>query len=123
LSKGLRRFFQKLENIRAPHLQEKISKLSYQKALEKEILQVINAKGEILDRASSALLDIRHRLGGARERAKGLLETLLHREDLQPIYQEQLITIRNGRYVLPIKSDAKPYDLFFRTSSDCCPQQ
>jgi DNA mismatch repair protein MutS2 len=107
LSKGLRRFFQKLENIRAPHLQEKISKLSYQKALEKEILQVINAKGEILDRASSALLDIRHRLGGARERAKGLLETLLHREDLQPIYQEQLITIRNGRYVLPIKSDAE----------------
>lgn len=107
LSKGLRRFFQKLENIRAPHLQEKISKLSYQKALEKEILQIVNAKGEILDRASSALLDIRHRLGGARERAKGLLETLLHREDLQPIYQEQLITIRNGRYVLPIKSDAE----------------
>ena len=107
LSKGLRRFFQKLENIRAPHLQEKISKLSYQKALEKEILQVLNTKGEILDRASSALLDIRHRLGGARERAKGLLETLLHREDLQPIYQEQLITIRNGRYVLPIKSDAE----------------
>jgi len=107
LSKGLRRFFQKLENIKTPHLQEKISKLSYQKVLEKEILQVVNTKGEILDRASSALFDIRHRLGGVRERAKGLLETLLHREDLQPIYQEQLITIRNGRYVLPIKSDAE----------------
>ena len=36
-----------------------------------------------------------------------MLDTLLHREDLQPIYQEQLITIRNGRYVLPIKSDAE----------------
>jgi DNA mismatch repair protein MutS2 len=107
LCKGLKRFFQKLEHVKAPHLQEKISKLSYQKALEKEILQAINTKGEILDRASPALLDIRHRLGVVREKAKGVLDTLLHREDLQPIYQEQLITIRNGRYVLPIKSDAE----------------
>jgi DNA mismatch repair protein MutS2 len=107
LCKGLRRFFQKLENVKAPHLQEKISKFSYQKVLEREILQTINTKGEILDRASQTLLDIRHRLGAARERTKGVLDTLLHREDLQPIYQEQLITIRNGRYVLPIKSDAE----------------
>jgi DNA mismatch repair protein MutS2 len=107
LCKGLRRFFQKLENIKAPHLQEKIARLSYQKGLEREILQAINTKGEILDRASPALLDIRHRIGEVRGRAKGVLESLLHREDLQPIYQEQLITIRSGRYVLPIKSDAE----------------
>ncbi len=107
LCRGLRRFFQKLENVRAPRLQEKISKLSYQKTLEKEILQAVNIKGEILDRASPALLDIRHRLGGVREKAKGALESLLHQENLQPIFQEQLITIRNGRYVLPIKSDAE----------------
>jgi len=107
LCKGLRRFFQRLENVRAPRLQEKISKLSYQKTLEKEILQAVNIKGEILDRASPALSDIRHRLGGVREKAKGVLESLLYQESLQPIFQEQLITIRNGRYVLPIKSDAE----------------
>jgi DNA mismatch repair protein MutS2 len=107
LCKGLKRFFQKVEHIKVPLLQEKISRLSSQKALEKEILQAVNTKGEILDRASSALLDIRHRLGGAREKTKGVLEALLHREDLQPIYQEQLITLRSGRYVLPIKSDAE----------------
>jgi DNA mismatch repair protein MutS2 len=107
LCRGLRRFFERLENVRAPRLQEKISRLSYQKTLEKEILQAVNIKGEILDRASPALLDIRHRLGGAREKAKGVLESLLHQEYLQLIFQEQLITIRNGRYVLPIKSDAE----------------
>jgi len=107
LCKGLRRFFQKLVRVKAPHLQEKISRLSYQKALEKEILQAVNTKGEILDRASPTLLDIRYRLGVVREKAKGVLDTLLHREDLQPVFQEQLITIRNGRYVLPIKSDAE----------------
>jgi DNA mismatch repair protein MutS2 len=107
LCKGLRRFFEKLENVKIPRLQEKIAKLSYQKALEKEILQAINTKGEILDRASLTLSDIRHRLGVVRENVKGVLDTLLRREDLQPIYQEQLITVRNGRYVLPIKSDAE----------------
>jgi len=107
LCKGLRRFFEKLENVKIPRLQEKIARLSYQKALEKEILQAINTKGEILDRASLTLSDIRHRLGVVRENVKGVLDTLLRREDLQLIYQEQLITVRNGRYVLPIKSDAE----------------
>jgi DNA mismatch repair protein MutS2 len=96
-----------LEPVKVPHLQEKISRLSYQKALEKEILQVINTKGEILDRASPALLDIRRRLGGVREKAKGVLESLLHQENLQSIFQEHFITLRNGRYVVLIKSDSE----------------
>jgi len=107
LCRGLRRFFQKLESVKAPHLQGKISKLSNQKTLEKEILQAINTKGEILDRASPALLDLRQRLAEVREKSKGVLESLLHRETLQPIFQEQFITLRNGRYVLLIKSEFK----------------
>ena len=107
LCKGLRRFFQKLENVKIPHLQEKISRLSDQKALEKEILRAINTKGEILDRASPALSDIRQRLGGVREKAKGVLESLLRQENLQTLFQEQFITLRNGRYVVLIKSDSE----------------
>jgi DNA mismatch repair protein MutS2 len=107
LCKGLKRFFQKLKVIEAPHLQEKILKLSSLKTLEKEILQAINTKGEILDRASPTLKEIRQQLGEVREKAKAVLEHLLHREDLQSIFQEQFITLRNGRYVLLIKSDYK----------------
>ncbi len=107
LCKGLKRFFQKLENVKTPRIGEKISALSFQRALEKTILQGVNTKGEILDRASPVLSDIRLRLGGLREKAKKVLEYLLGREDLQSIFQEQLITIRNGRYVLLIKSDAE----------------
>jgi len=107
LCKGLRRFFLKLEAMKAPHLQERVSHFSSLKVLEKEILQAINTKGEILDRASLTLSEIRHRLGTIRERAKGVLEHLLHQEELQPIFQEHFITLRNGRYVLLIKSDFK----------------
>jgi DNA mismatch repair protein MutS2 len=106
LGKGLRKFFLKPE-LKAPLLQEKASRLSSLKTLEKEILQAMNTKGEILDRASPCLSDIRHRLAVARERAKESLERLLRREDLQPIFQEDFITLRNGRYVLLIKSDFK----------------
>jgi len=107
LCKRLKRFFRKIEATRIPHLYEKISKLSSLKILEKEILQAIDKKGELLDRASPTLLEIRERLRGLREKAKKMLEHLLHREDLQPIFQEPLITLRNGRYVLPIKADAE----------------
>jgi DNA mismatch repair protein MutS2 len=107
LCKGLKRFFQKLENVKVPRLQEKVSRFSDQKKLEKEILGTINTKGEILDRASPALSDIRQRLGGVREKAKGVLESLLRQENLQAIFQEQFITLRNGRYVVLIKSDSE----------------
>jgi DNA mismatch repair protein MutS2 len=106
MGKGIRRFILKPE-VKAPSLQEKISKLSTLKALDKEILQAVNTKGEILDRASPALSDIRHRLGTAREKAKSVLEHFLRREDLQSIFQEDFITLRNGRYVVLIKSEFK----------------
>lgn len=107
LCRRLKRFFRKAETLQIPHLQEKVSKLSSLKILEKEILQSIDKRGDILDRASPVLLEIRDRLRGLREKAKKMLEHLLHREDLQPIFQEPLITLRNGRYVLPIKADAE----------------
>jgi DNA mismatch repair protein MutS2 len=106
LGKGLRKFFLKPE-VKAPLLQEKILRVSSLKALERDILHVMNTKGEILDRASGTLSDIRHRLAVVREKAKESLERLLRREDLQPIFQEDFITLRNGRYVLLIKSDFK----------------
>jgi DNA mismatch repair protein MutS2 len=105
---GLKRFFQRLERGRTPHLYEKASRLSSLRSLEKEILRTVNTKGEILDEASPGLLEIRHRLRAARERVHGVLEHLLHRADLQPVFQDQFITLRNGRYVLPVKSDAQP---------------
>ncbi len=42
-----------------------------------------------------------------REKAKGMLERLLRREDLKSIFQEDFITLRNGRYVILIKSEHK----------------
>jgi DNA mismatch repair protein MutS2 len=107
LCRVLRRFFQRLDPAVAPRLQEKISRLSNLKALEKEILQTISPKGEILDKASPVLSEIRHRLMAVRERVQKVLEHLLVEEEWQPLLQEEFITLRNGRYVLPVKSSYK----------------
>ncbi|MGQ9508902.1 MAG: endonuclease MutS2 [Thermodesulfobacteriota bacterium] len=102
----LRQFFLK-QDVDAPTLREKVLRFSDLKSLEKEILEAIDPKGEILDKASPVLLEIRHRLEVVREKAKGVLESLLREEELQPIFQDHLITLRNGRYVLLIKSEFK----------------
>ena len=107
LTRGLKRFSSKLETGKFPHFQEKVSSLSSFKELERMILQAINLEGEIVDEASPALSEIRHRMRAIRERAKGVLDHLLRKEELQSIFQEQLITLRNERYVVLIKSDSK----------------
>jgi DNA mismatch repair protein MutS2 len=107
LCRGLRRFFHRLDPALAPRLQEKISRLSDLKVLEKEILHTVSPKGEILDKASRVLSEIRHRLMAVRERVQKTLEHMLNDGEWQPLLQEQLITLRNGRYVLPVKSSYK----------------
>lgn len=102
----LKRFFLK-SDLYAPLLIEKIQRFSDLKSLEKEILHSIDPKGELLDRASPLLSEIRHQLNKVREKAKGILEALFHREELRPIFQEPLITLRNGRYVVLLKSEFK----------------
>jgi len=102
----LKRFFLKSE-VKAPTLKEKVLQFSDLNSLEKEILHHLDPKGGLLDRASPSLSEIRHHLEKAREKAKGILETLLRQEELKPLFQEPLITLRNGRYVVLLKSEFK----------------
>jgi len=105
LTGRVRRYVDGLDGSRSPLLREKTAGLSHLKSLEKAILRAVNARGEILDGASASLLEIRDQLKTTREKAKGVLEHLLRREDLQSMFQEQLVTLRNGRYVVLVKAD------------------
>ncbi len=84
-----------------------ISRFSDLRRLKSEIVRTIDRQGKIFDHASSALKQIRFDVTAYRKRIKRSLEEMMKREDLKPLFQEKLITIRNGRYVLPIKSDFK----------------
>jgi DNA mismatch repair protein MutS2 len=86
-----------------------IGKIFPLKELEDAIRKAVGNTGEILDTASPELHAIRNKIRQLKLHIKNILESLLNREDLRFIYQEQLITIRNGRFVLPVKIDHKAF--------------
>jgi DNA mismatch repair protein MutS2 len=72
-------------------------------AIERRIGQVVNPRGEIKDGASPRLQEIRSALQSTRERVRRRLDWHLvqHKE----VVQEPLITLRNNRYVIPLRPD------------------
>ena len=92
-----------------PSLHTITSKIIPLKELEDAIRKAIGNHGEILDTASRELKALRQKIRQIKVQIKSTLEGLLNNENLQFIFQEQLITIRNGRYVLPVKIDHTGY--------------
>jgi DNA mismatch repair protein MutS2 len=106
VSRGLKSSFKKVKGD-FPLFEDLILRLSDLRGLASEIVRTIDRRGKIFDHASSALRQIRIDIAAYRKRIKRSLEEMMRREDLQSLFQEKLITIRNARYVLPIKSEFK----------------
>jgi len=71
--------------------------------LLREIRSAIDEQGHVRDHASAALMQARQALRGMRERIQRRLQELLsmYRE----VVQDAIITIRNDRFVIPLKAD------------------
>lgn len=59
--------------------------------------------GELDDRASPELARIRHEIAGLRSRITRTLESVMRKSG--EAIQDELVTIRNDRFVIPVKSD------------------
>ena len=70
------------------------------------ISSTIDERGEVLDSASSKLAKIRADLRTVHGRIQDKLQRLLNSSQNQWL-QEPLISMRSGRYVVPVKTDAK----------------
>ncbi|GJM39970.1 MAG: endonuclease MutS2 [Ardenticatenaceae bacterium] len=70
------------------------------------ISSTIDEKGEVLDSASSKLAKIRSELRAVHGRIQDKLQRLLNSSQNQWL-QEPIISMRSGRYVVPVKTDAK----------------
>ncbi|MDY6954490.1 MAG: endonuclease MutS2, partial [Thermodesulfobacteriota bacterium] len=107
LSASIHRFLDKHQS-NFPLLLEAGAGIVPNPALAKEITRVIDLRSfEILDRASPALAAIRRKMARAREQVRSQMENLLHRLGRQDVLQERLITMRSGRWVLPVKETHK----------------
>jgi DNA mismatch repair protein MutS2 len=66
----------------------------------------VDPAGEILDSASPTLGGLRRTVRIAHERLRTRLETLI-RSEVGGALQEPLVTMRSGRYVVPVRADAQ----------------
>ena len=65
----------------------------------------IDPSGEVVDHASPELRTIRDKLRRQRTRLRGTLESYLRGKDTAKYLQDQVVTERNGRYVLVVKAE------------------
>ncbi|MCG9968144.1 endonuclease MutS2 [Pelotomaculum terephthalicicum JT] len=71
--------------------------------LEKKIKRAILPGGEIADHASSALAQVRRKLLNAQFQIKEHLEHVIRSPEYQKYLQDPIVTVREGRYVVPVK--------------------
>jgi len=77
-------------------------------SFEREIADVrrkIDPGGDVVDDASPELKVIRERLRKQRSRLRGTLESYLRGKDTAKYLQQQVVTDRNGRYVLVVRAE------------------
>ncbi|HEY8177658.1 MAG TPA: endonuclease MutS2 [Candidatus Limnocylindria bacterium] len=100
-------FAERLAGWTGPHLAELREELDPAPALRERIERSVDESGEVLDSASAELAAIRRRLRTAQDRVRERLNAMLHSTDLAGVIGEAIVTLRSGRYVIPIRAEAK----------------
>ncbi len=88
-----------------PLIKHLASELTEHKPVEDEIHRCIDDQGVVMDSASAELSRIRSTLRTDETRVKEKLEQMIRSTANQKMLQDQVITIRNNRYVIPIKQE------------------
>jgi DNA mismatch repair protein MutS2 len=86
-----------------PFTEDALNRMEQLPILYKRISRSINPEGFVEDSASYELSRIRTELFTLRERMKKHLEGLMEKEPIGPVLQDSYISLRNNRYVIPLK--------------------
>lgn len=81
------------------------SELSPNKTLEEKITSAIVSEDEIADTASPALADIRRKIKRTGAKVKDSLDSMIRSSHYQKFLMDNIVTIRNNRYVVPVKAE------------------
>jgi DNA mismatch repair protein MutS2 len=91
----------------APDLAAAITTFPSQKDLADLLARSIDADGQLRDDASPALRRVRGRIRDLRREIVKRLEAYFGAPGAEATFQERYVTVRHGRYVLPIRAEAK----------------
>lgn len=65
----------------------------------------ILSEEEIADAASPALAEIRRKIGRSRQKLRDTLDNMMRRQEIQECLQDNRVTLRDGRFVLPVRAE------------------
>ena len=88
-----------------PHLEAVTGPAASFKTEAGHVREKIDPGGDVVDHASPQLKIIRERLRKQRTRLRGTLESYLRGKDTAKYLQDQVVTERNGRYVIVVKTE------------------
>lgn len=90
-----------------PHLTRMAGGLAANRNLEEEIYNAILSEDEIADRASPELYDIRRHIRLLNDRVRDKLNQFARNPSMSKYLQDTIITVRNGRYVVPVRAECR----------------
>jgi DNA mismatch repair protein MutS2 len=90
-----------------PRLKDLVETVVPHPKLEQRIRRSISRDSKITDDASGALRKIRAAVREAEGKLQNSLQSLLRHPELSKTYQEPIVTQRDGRFVIPVKSEYK----------------
>lgn len=93
------------EKTHIPLLSEYAIQLESLRDLERSINQCIDDYGQVMDSASSELRTLRHQVRSFESNVRSKLESLTKSQSTQKMLSDSIITIRNDRYVIPVKQE------------------
>jgi DNA mismatch repair protein MutS2 len=101
ISGALLKFIKSKEE-KYPHVSKLISQLRSFDQIQSAINSAVDQSGEIKDSASGKLSDIRHQKKTVRNRLLDKLESIIGARKVKGPRQDDIITIRDDRYVIPM---------------------
>lgn len=105
-SRHLRMFLEK-KRAEVASLWRSVSDLADLSDLEEAVDDAIDQDGNIKDSASARLREIRREKIRLSEKIRSVLEEIIASNSSRIYLQDEIITIRNGRYVIPVRTDSK----------------
>ena len=108
VSRGLKNYIKETKDDKDsnyPNVEGLVESLSVFRHIEDEINNAIISEDEISDNASSTLRSIRRQIISKNDAVRSKLNSIISSESHKKYLQDSLVTIRAGRYVIPVKQE------------------
>ncbi len=95
------------EGVEDDALSERFRLLEPLKTINHEILRCIISEDEMADDASAGLKSVRRSIKTTNDKIRDQLNSIINSQDNKLLLQDNLITMRDGRFCIPVKSEYK----------------